>query len=183
MAILKNNMLVKGFSGKVGDMIVFRNLRGKTILSNKAKPPKKQSDLQKANRSKFREASCYAKRILRTDPEKKIYYQKMAKKLKLPNAYTAAIADYMRSVKVEELKINKREGQATYQIYKNNFRITNADVQVHDEAGVLQTTQTTSANANGECMMVLPDYPPNYTLTWTVTDAANKLITISMKLG
>jgi hypothetical protein len=33
------------------------------------------------------------------DPDKKKYYEQRAKALKLPNAYTAAIRDYMRNVK------------------------------------------------------------------------------------
>src|SRR5258708_3859799 len=128
MAILTTNPVVNSFSGMLGKSLVFKNLRGKTILSSKPRPPKTQSVQQRANRSKFRAASRWAKIALLSDPEKKAYYQKKAKKLKLPNAYTAAIADYMRSAKVQET--SKREGTVTYRVYKKDFGLRKVAVSI-----------------------------------------------------
>ena len=44
----------------------------------------------------FREASRWA-RLTLTDPEKRQHYQQRAQAEKLPNAYTAAVKEYMRS--------------------------------------------------------------------------------------
>jgi hypothetical protein len=95
MAIVRSNDLIEGFSGMFGDTMVFRNLRGKTVVSQRPKLPKKESEQQKENRSKFRKATAWAQFVLE-NPERKEYYRKKAKKLNLPNAYTAAITDYMR---------------------------------------------------------------------------------------
>jgi hypothetical protein len=120
MATIRTNPLIEGLSGMLGQSIVFKNLRGKTIITSRPSPPKKQSELQKANRSKFRQATYYAKAAM-LDAEKKAYYQKKAKKLKLPNAYTAAITDYMRPVKLKET--NRTNTTVTYRITKRDFDV------------------------------------------------------------
>ncbi len=94
MATVSVNSITKGFEGSIGDM-VFRQVYGKTIVTGKPRSPRKESEQQRDNRLKFRSASAWAKATVQ-DPEKKAYYQRIAKKLKLPNAYTAAISDYMR---------------------------------------------------------------------------------------
>ena len=96
MAIIKNNVLVEGLSGMFGRSIIFKQLRGKTVVSMYPSKPIAQSTKQKENRNRFRQASQWTKGIL-LDPDQKAYYQKRAKKLNLPNAYTAAITDYMRN--------------------------------------------------------------------------------------
>jgi hypothetical protein len=120
MATIRTNPLIEGLSGMLGQSIVFKNLRGKTIMTNRPSPPKKQSELQKANRSKFRQATYYAKAAM-LDPDKKAYYQRKAKKLKLPNAYTAAITDYMRPVKLKET--HRTNTVVTYRISKRDFDV------------------------------------------------------------
>ncbi|HOX81763.1 MAG TPA: hypothetical protein PLJ60_08290 [Chryseolinea sp.] len=78
-------------------------MRGKTVVSKRAAKPRMQSAQQRENRNRFKLASEWAKSIL-LELDKKVYYQKRTRKLKLPNAYTAVIPDYMRSVKV--LQVN-----------------------------------------------------------------------------
>src|SRR6478736_4314982 len=121
MAIVRNNNLVEGLSGKFGNQLVFRTLRGKTVVSHMPRKPnkKKETEAQRKTRVTFREATQWARRTLR-DPEKKIYYQQRAKALKLPNAYTAAITDYMRKPKVEKLQ---QGNTLRYKISKNGFAL------------------------------------------------------------
>lgn len=119
MATVATNLLVNGLSGKFGNTLMFKTLRGKTIVSAMARKPdkKKESNAQRNTRSTFREATQWAQHIL-YDPEKKAYYQQRARALKLPNAYTAAITDYMRKVKVKKLV----EGKGiTYAVSKPVF--------------------------------------------------------------
>src|SRR5882757_1741511 len=101
MATITNNVLLNGVSGKFGSSLVFRTMRGKTFVSAPARKPnkKKETEAQRNTRVNFREATEWARRTLR-DPERKAYYEQRAKALKLPNAYTAAITDYMRKPKV-----------------------------------------------------------------------------------
>jgi hypothetical protein len=124
MATVRTNPLIEGLSGMLGQSIVFKNLRGKTIITNRPSSPKKQSESQKANRSKFRQATYYAKAAM-LDAEKKAYYQKKAKKLKLPNAYTAAITDYMRPIKLKET--HRTNTAVTYRIAKRDFDVKRAE--------------------------------------------------------
>jgi hypothetical protein len=135
MAIIKNNALIDGISGML-DNKVFKQVRGKTIVCNRPQKPISQSDQQKKNRDRFREASQWAKSIL-LEPDKKVYYQKKAKKLNMPNAYTAAIADYMRSARV--LQVNQYEDKTTFSVYKKDFDVAQVDVLVNKDSGEIET--------------------------------------------
>ena len=99
MAISKNNPITRGLSGMLGGTVVFRNFHGKTIMAKRPTRTGKQSELQRENRNRFREATVFAKASVK-DPQKKAYYEDKAKKMKLPNAYTAAITDFMRKPEV-----------------------------------------------------------------------------------
>ncbi len=174
MATIANNLLTKGLSGMLGKTFVFKNIRNKTVLAAYTPPSKKQSEAQKANRSKFRDAAAWAQMILQ-DPDQKVYYQKRAKKLGLPNAYTSAITDYMRKASVREVTIRKSNNRTTYSVSKKDFQLKEAAVEVRDETGTLVNSQTAYANPYGECAMVLPVYPSGYSLTWLITDSANNV--------
>ncbi|MEO7990940.1 MAG: hypothetical protein ABI663_15435 [Chryseolinea sp.] len=132
MAIVRSNPIVEGLSGRLGKSLVFKMLRGKIILASRPSPTKTQSEQQRANRNKFRDASIWAKSVL-SDPLKKEYYQLKAKKLKLPNAYTAAIADYMRTPQVREME--RRSGKVEYKISKKDFHVKKVEIKVRDVNG------------------------------------------------
>lgn len=102
---------MQGARGTLGKL-VFRTIRGKVVMSVKPNMPssEKQSELQKLNRDKFRIAASYARRVMH-DPVMKAFYWKQAKKLKLPNAYTAAIKDYMCKTKVHAVDLKKYTGK------------------------------------------------------------------------
>lgn len=88
MAQIKNSPL-EGMRGTLGDL-VFRTWGGKTIVYQKPQKPLKETAAQKANRSRFREASMRAKEMLE-DESVRLHYQIEALRLNLPNAYTAAL--------------------------------------------------------------------------------------------
>lgn len=104
MAIVWDNTLTSGLRGKFGHLSVFRSMRGKTFVSRApGKQDKcKETQAQRSTRVTFAEASRWAKTVLLNE-EKKIYYQQLAREWKLPNAYTAAIKEFMC----------KREGRIT----------------------------------------------------------------------
>jgi len=140
MATVQNNDIIKGLSGMFGNAIIFRQLHGKTIVSPKPQPPKKQSDLQRKNRDKFREATNYAQNCMQ-DPDKKEYYKRKAKKLKLPNAYTAAITDFMRQDGVKKINRfgSRKDDKQTLaiQTQKKDFDSGKMRVTIKDEQGVV----------------------------------------------
>ncbi|MFJ1430081.1 hypothetical protein ACILE2_04660 [Capnocytophaga canimorsus] len=74
MAQSKNNIVTHGLSGKVGDILVFSQRNGKTIVS---KAPKKRkgedSEKQKQQQAKFQQAVLYGKAVLADDNQKALY--------------------------------------------------------------------------------------------------------------
>lgn len=142
MARLHLNSLIKGMSGSLGNAVL-RKVGNTTIISGKPKAPRKQSEQQRINRQKFKAASWYAKEMLK-DPQKRAYYLQKAKKLKLPNAYTAAVTEYMRKGEIKAVDTraftSKPGGAIKINVHKKAFAIHKVRVTVfnaHDE--VLET--------------------------------------------
>jgi hypothetical protein len=137
MAIIHANPITKGLSGSLG-RIVFRQLRNKTILANKPAQIKKQSEQQRKNRTRFKAATYWAKAIM-LDPEKKAYYWRKAKKLELPNAYTAAVCDYMRKGEIREIDTRQYKGKAgdviRIKVNKKDFSIHKVEAMLLDADG------------------------------------------------
>lgn len=106
MAIVIDNDLTAGLSGAFGKKMIFKQLRGKTIVAHRAKSTYKGSPLQQDNRLRFKKATAYAKAMMQ-DAEKKAYYWEKAKELKLPNAYTAAITEYMRKPAITAVDVSQ----------------------------------------------------------------------------
>jgi hypothetical protein len=130
MAVVRMNDLVEGLSGKVGK-IIFRTYRGKTYASSRPRKHKKQSEQQRSNREKFKLATQYAKSMM-NDAAKKAYYKRIANQLALPNAYTAAITDYMRKPQIADIDAKKYTGKPGGHIaisaQKKNFKLDAVNV-------------------------------------------------------
>ena len=145
MAISKHNIVTQGLSGMLGNRIVFRHLRGKTIIANRPAKPSRQSELQRANRHRFRNATAFAHAAMR-DPQQKAYYWKKANELKLPNAYTAAITDYMRRPMVSDVEIPKHNGSPGNRVLitagKKEFTLASVEVKLVDKEGVALGSST-----------------------------------------
>jgi hypothetical protein len=109
MAFVTTHSIAGNLRGSIGNL-VFRQMLGKTVVSGSPRTPKKQSDKQRENRQRFKIASRWAK-VQMNDPEKKAYYLGKAKKLKLPNAYTAAVCDYMRKAEIKAIDTRRYQGK------------------------------------------------------------------------
>jgi hypothetical protein len=138
MAVSKNNPLTHGASGMIGGTMVFKTWNGKTYISNRPSKPKKQSAVQKENRLKFKMATNYAKLMMK-DPVRKEEYKQVAKKMMLPNAYTAAITEYMRKPEIKEVDLSGYTGQENEEINvsarKKGFEIEVVEVIIVDDKG------------------------------------------------
>jgi hypothetical protein len=75
--------------------------------------------LQRGTRITFREATVFAKRVLK-DPVRKAYYQNQARELKLPNAYTAAITEFMRGRKAPRPPMIRTITTANYPVRRSS---------------------------------------------------------------
>jgi hypothetical protein len=138
MAISKNNPLTKGASGMIGGTMVFRSFNGKTYIYNRPSKPKTQSSIQKENRLRFKMATNFAKQMMK-DPAKKEEYKQIAGKMKLPNAYTAAVTEYMRRSAVKEIDTSGYSGKEKEEIKitasKKGFEVEVVEVIIVDVKG------------------------------------------------
>ena len=150
MAIVINNDLTRGLRGRVGKWFVFRMVRGKTIASHAPRKPDplKQSAAQRQTRTTFKEAAAWAARIL-LDPAKKRYFADLAKIKALPNAYTAAVQEYMRQSSAH--KIDHHVGHSDNTITENvtsEIRLAVRDSSPEHTSSIPDTIQYVSIHSS-----------------------------------
>jgi hypothetical protein len=97
MAIIKDNILVSGIAGTIGNY-VFRRRGDVIVVYPKPKRKAPFTDEQKEYQSKFGAAVKYAQTVLKNEEEATIY-AKIAKKMKKKSVYAAAISDFMKDKK------------------------------------------------------------------------------------
>nr|WP_314290386.1 hypothetical protein [uncultured Capnocytophaga sp.] len=139
MAESKDNVITHGLSGKVGDMIVFSQRNGKTIVS---KVPKKRvvtSERVKEHNAKFQQAVIYAKTILK-DPAMKEAYQLEANKKVGLTAYNVAVADLFNAPEIKEIDLSRYTGQIGDPIKiraYDDFKVKSVTVHIYNSDGSL----------------------------------------------
>lgn len=109
MAKVGDNIVTTGLSGKLGNLLVFRNCGGKTIVSKA--PKRKQaewSEAQEKHRLRFQEAVLYAKNAI-ANPATKGEYQAAAEEGE--TAYNVAVADFLNAPHINEIDVSKYTGQ------------------------------------------------------------------------
>ncbi|WP_276374402.1 hypothetical protein [Chryseolinea sp. H1M3-3] len=136
--------LHKNIRGAVGDLI-FRNYNGKTIVS--ARPVYKNetnTEARRQARARFSDAALFASHAMQ-NPKQKAYYQQKARQLKLPNAYTAAITDYLRKAKATVItpsSFSARKGDIiVIRVSKSVFKIASIKVMACDQQGKVLSEQ------------------------------------------
>ena len=135
MAISRNNVLTHGLSGKVGDLMVFRQLEGQTVVSGPSKKTDKASPKQKQHRKRFQEAIFYAKEALAT-PELAELYATGAKKGKKP--YNVAVADFLNAPDIAEVDLSAYHGAAGDTIKvsaSDDFAVKSVTVKIVNASG------------------------------------------------
>ncbi len=109
MSKIQNNPLLKGASGMLGNVVVYREIRGKVVMSNR---PRKRSGPvtpeQEAFRSKFLRAVQYARKQLES-PATKAEYEAGITGSKF-SAYIVALTDYLKAPVVNEVDISRYKG-------------------------------------------------------------------------
>ena len=135
MAQSKNNIVTHGLSGKVGDILVFSQRNGKTIVS---KAPKKRtgedSEKQKQQQAKFQQAVLYGKSVL-ADPTQKELYETAGKK-----AYNVAVADLLNAPKIETINVSNYKGNIGDTIsvrVTDDFKVVSVKVIIQNADGSL----------------------------------------------
>jgi hypothetical protein len=158
MAISRNNVVTKGLSGDVGGLL-FRQVDGQTIVSQKAVPSTVATEAQKSTRKNFQRAVIYAKSETAASSENKEIYEAVAKKKKnIP--YRVAVADFLKAPDIHHVDVSRYTGQPGDVI----------KVEVSDDVMVKSVTVTiTNADGSlvekGEAQVDVSGYVWKYTAT------------------
>ena len=138
MALLAANSVLQGLTGMIGNQLVFRKHGDKTVVSKKPyRCRRRTSELQQLYLSKFKEASKYARTLLR-DPDKYEHYTKLAKKHKKHSAYNLIISEYMLFIRIEEKETPKQGDKKRVVLTvtkKNNYKVDSVNVQLLSPSG------------------------------------------------
>jgi hypothetical protein len=176
MAIVSNNLLVRGLSGNLGDQFVVRTEKnGRTIVSAKTnfENDREYSPAQLAQQQAFREAVAYAKAM----KGQEIYITKANGGSKSP--YNIAVADWFNRPEILEIDLKSWSGEAGQVIrmrVQDDVQVQHVAVAIADEAdnvleqglavevGALWWEYTTTATASGNAkVMVLALDTPGHT--------------------
>src|SRR6478736_4089505 len=150
--MIATGSLHRGFKGAIGDL-VFRNYYGKTVVS--IRPVYKNetnTEARRIARGRFFDATQYASNAME-DPKQKVYYKQKAKQLKLPNAYTAALTDYLRKAKAAAVKPSSfaaKKGNVIHiKVTKGVFKINRITAKLYNHDGkILSEQQLTLSPGN-----------------------------------
>jgi hypothetical protein len=180
MAKSVNNVVTHGMSGKVGDLLVFRQRAGQTIVAKA--PPKRTSstELQKEQQRKFQRAVLYAKSAI-ADPVTAEAYNRAAKKGR--SGYNVAVADFFNAPDIHNIDVSGYTGAPgdviriqvndDFKVKEVKVTITHADGSLVEEGaatpdsiGYVWTYTATSTNdclGNDRIEITVSDHPGNIT--------------------
>jgi hypothetical protein len=183
MALIKNNDLTDGMSGRIGNKIVFRVVKGRTVATRRPiQTTSVITDKQRAHRERFKRATTYAKAAL-LDVATKAAYALQAKEKDFMNAFTAAVTDFMKSPKVDSIDnaaYSGKVGESIILKVSDDFKVADVKVTITLPTSVVVETGaatlvagtadwkyvTTKANATlagSKIKVVVTDKPGNTT--------------------
>jgi hypothetical protein len=151
MAKISNNPILKGLSGMLGDVVVYRETRGKMIMSNRPRKPSQPTEHQKNFKAKFLQAVQYAKGQM-LDPVAKAEYATGIND-KLISAYGVAVTDFLKSPKITGIDVNGYQGLAGDTIVieaLDDFKVTSVAVEIRSALDeLLEEGQASQNPVNG----------------------------------
>ncbi|MEJ1239069.1 hypothetical protein WBG78_13120 [Chryseolinea sp. T2] len=138
MSFVENNPLLKGHRGMLGSTLVFRQVNGRTVISARPKKRDKPTAHQLKTKAKFMLAVEYAKAQM-SIPELKEIYKKAVNK-NIPNAYTAALKDYLNAPVVDSINAKEYKGRVGDILFfhaTDDFQVMSVTVEIRSAAGEL----------------------------------------------
>jgi hypothetical protein len=135
MAKSQKNVLTHGLSGKIGDLLVFRQVDGKTIVSKMPEKSKTASEKQKTHRKRFQRAVLYGKSALAA-PSTGALYAETSKKGKKP--FNVAVADFFNAPDIETIDLSDYRGAPGDEIRimaSDDFAVKSVHVQIINADG------------------------------------------------
>jgi hypothetical protein len=139
MAKQKGNVVTHGLRGKVGGLLVFRQVDGETIVSKIPESSKNVTEGQKKHQKRFQQATIYGKSAV-SDPQLKELYDAAAKKKKGLTAYNVAVADFLNAPDIENVDLSAYTGAAGDEIKiiaSDDFAVKAVQVSISNVDGTL----------------------------------------------
>jgi signal peptidase I len=139
MPKIGNNPIMKGLSGMLGDVVVYREQRGTMVMSNRPKKPAAPTNHQKLQGSKFRQAVAYAHAQMEI-PEAKAEYDARIDNKKFVSGFSVAVTDYLKGPEITAIEASEYRGQVGDPIVIvaiDNFKVTDVNVQIRSAADAL----------------------------------------------
>ena len=146
MAKSRNNVVTYGLSGKVGDLLIFRQVDGQTVVSKIPQQSGKVSAKQKEQRKRFQQAVIYGKAAV-DSPETGELYKAAAKKGKKP--MNVAIADFLNAPDIEHVDLSGYTGSVGDRIIvsaSDDFMVKSVKVKIINNNGVLEEGEATPSD-------------------------------------
>ena len=100
---------MSGASGMLGNVVVYRQFRGRTLLCNRPEKSRSITPHQQRMKTRFLEAVAFAKRQI-ADPVAKALYQP-GPDSKFTSAYAAALADYLKRPFIDNVDVSGYKGK------------------------------------------------------------------------
>lgn len=170
---------MKGASGMLGNVVVYREHRGDLIMSNRPKKREVLTPHQSETRSKFLRAVQYAKRMI-ADPLTKAEYQP-GPDSKLTSAYAAAMRDYLSAPVIHSINTSRYGGAVGDEILikaTDDFKVTALNVAIFNAQGnLLEQGNALLAQDSVE------DYVYNATVANPLIPGTKVLVTVRDKPG
>jgi hypothetical protein len=180
MAKSKNNVVTRGLSGKIGNMLVFRQMGGETIVSTMPQQSSVVTEKQLAHRKRFQQAVLYGTTAIESPETKELYETAAAKEKRKP--FNVAVADFFHAPDIDSIDISEYSGKVgdririiatdDFAVKSVTVRISNADGSLVEEGEATQSVGTlwiytatqNNENLDGDKIVVIAsDLPGNLT--------------------
>lgn len=153
MAIVNRNLITKGLSGKLGKDLVFRQRKGRTILSIAPRFSGKRSVAQEEQKNRFKKATRFAN-IQMQNPELKEEYNQVAKEKGIYSGYNLAVSDYFHAPEIESVNTSNYHGEIGDEIEIiafDNFKVKRVEVEIYGGDGnLLEKGEASNNGMEGE---------------------------------
>jgi hypothetical protein len=133
MATVKDNYVVQGTAGAVGELLIFRQRGGKTFISKFPRPSSVQpTEKLKSVRTSFASCIAYAKKVVK-DPVKKALYQ--AAVVGGQTAFNKATSDALNPPKIYNIRVDQNAFIIVEAV--DDFMVAGVTISIHDLSGNL----------------------------------------------
>lgn len=180
MAKVKYNVVTHGVTGKIGDLLQFRQRHGRTIIAKIAARSNTVTTAQQMVRDKFRLAAVYAKSAMKDPALKELYKLRAVGEI---SSFNLALKDFFEPPVIGTVNTEAYQGQIGNTIVitaTDDTKVTKVRVQIFDSEDSLAEeglaikdgeednwiyTATTFLNptAMGKLVVEVEDLPGNKT--------------------